>query len=598
MKHVMRWLAVLVCIKLAAVETSHAQTSPAVQNTNNSKRPAGVSAYEPYYRIFGHVQPTWSSDDTNIAFATVIPGGDQGALYTVPSRGGEIAPLLKDDYWSATPAWAPDARRIAFMSSRGTPSHIWTVDMRGGQVFQITTSEFGLQFAPSWSPDGKQIAYTSLPGPRIMIVPSTGGAGQPFAVGMSPQWSPDGKRIAYTAPEPLDTVSGDPTVGKWSIYIKNVDGGEPGRLACSTGQESGGTWILTASWSPDGRRLVSTSIMNGRSQLIIINVADDRIESTIPTSGSALFPAWSHDGKRIAYTSVDSGCPGEIHTIAPNGKRDMYVTRQRRYGTAKLIRYKSADGLQIPAYLYEPRVPAGKKHPALVWLHGGWPGTAAVLDLFDSSIQYFVDHGFIVLAPNYRGSIGFGERLAAARAGDWLDRIHDISAAVTFLRSRPSVDAERIGVLGHSVGAYLALLTAERHPREFAAVVDFYGPTDLTAIYKDVPTYRPLLKAAIGGTPEDCPEEYRIRSPITYVESIEAPVLILHGDADKDCPISQSLLMADALKRSGKQYEFVAIPKAEHYFAGRNAELAFETTMQFLTARIRPRGRVAAGWQH
>jgi dipeptidyl aminopeptidase/acylaminoacyl peptidase len=252
---------------------------------------------------------------------------------------------------------------------------------------------------------------------------------------------------------------------------------------------------------------------------------------------------------------------------------------------AQLVRYKSAGDLEIPAWLYLPRDADLTQHPALVWLHGGSPGSSSMTNQFERSIPYFVDQGFVVLAPNYRGSTGFGDELAKFHQGD--DMLPDVAAGVRYLKSLKSVDAAQIGVIGFSFGGYLTVRCITQEPELFAAAVDFYGLSDLSRYYQDNPPMRPTLIELVGGTPEQNPEAYRTASPVNYVDRIRTPLLILHGTADDSAPYSQSVDLARALERAHKDFEFISFRFAGHGFFGKDDIDANQQAMRFLLAHLK-----------
>ena len=530
---------------------------------------AASRGFARYSEIPSHFAPAWSPDDSKLVYETAM-SGPGGALFVVPATGGKPVRLLQDDdRWSGgAAAWSPNGHRIAFMWNHDGRPRLWTSDSSGGDIRQVTKATSGFQGQPSWSPDGKQLAYVSLPGQRIMILSESGGEPKQFATGVFPRWSPDGKRIAYVSRAFLTD----------SICVKDVEGGVPNCLA-STRVPANEEFPLVASWSPDGKRLVSGKVVNGRPQLALIDVAEDRVERLIATSGAAAFPAWSHDGGHIAYTLTDTGNPGEIHTITPDGKHDAQVTAQRRYLTAKLIRYTSADGLSVPAWLYEPRRPQGGRS-AIVWLHG-FPDV--ILEWFDRRVQYFVDHGFTVLAPNYRGTAGFDDKLEQTRL---LGAALDVTAAVQYLRSQAGIDPGRIAAAGFSMGASIALLATCGSPRLLACVIDFHGPTDMAAQYSEHPDVQSSMVATLGGTPSEEPQAYRSVSPIACVDKIQAPLMILHGDQDDRVRISHSVRLAEALKSAKKQHEFLTFPGASHGFHGADLVRACDAVLRFLSTRL------------
>jgi dipeptidyl aminopeptidase/acylaminoacyl peptidase len=449
--------------------------------------------------------------------------------------------------------------------------HIWTANASGGDPKRITFSPT-YDVEPCWSPAGKQIAYSSYPGSNIMVVPATGGQAEKIAKGFSPSWSPDGKRIAY-----FSTESSPHTV---SIFIKPVNGGEAKRLTCSATAQ-GVFWLPTMDWSPEGNRLVAMRLVNGTWELAIINTDSDHVESIVPVSGSALFPRWSHDGRWIVFSSMDTGHPSVLRIATPRGELKTEFGEHQQYIAAQFVRYRSGDGLEIPSYLFLPRDRDAGKHPAVVWLHGGLPG--ATLNLFNPEIQYFVAQGLVVLAPNYRSSAGFGERLATLKSGD--DMVQDIVAAANYLKGLKAVDAVRIGVLGQSFGGYLTLLSIARNPDLFAGAVDISGLANLTTLHNSG-LYGPQFSKFFGGTPQERPEDYRNASPSTMAGLMKTPLLILHGDADREAPYEQSVEMAEALKAAHKDCEFITYKSAGHGFVGNDEIDAMQQSLRFLSTHL------------
>lgn len=204
-----------------------------------------------------------------------------------------------------------------------------------------------------------------------------------------------------------------------------------------------------------------------------------------------------------------------------------------------------------------------------------------MLNEFEPAIQYFVDNGFVVLVPNYRGSIGFGPRLEKPGS---IDPLPDVSAAVEYLHGLSAVDKSRIALVGFSFGGYLTLRAITEQPDLVAAAVDFYGPSDLTTYYRRNPATRPVLRALLGGSPEQKPEVYDRLSPVHDVHRIRVPLLALYGEHDPD--YDEALALRDHLAQAHKSFEYLSYESAGHGFEGSDEVDANQQTMRFLTAHL------------
>ncbi len=234
------------------------------------------------------------------------------------------------------------------------------------------------------------------------------------------------------------------------------------------------------------------------------------------------------------------------------------------------VTYRSTDGLSIPAYLFEPLGDDDSRYPAIVDVHGGQHGSVASRSL--DRILGWVQSGYVILAPDYRGSSGYSE--AYYRKADYGGKeIDDMLAAVDYLESLPTVKAGHIGIIGGSHGGYNSLMAIIRYPDRFRAAVDMYGPTDL--VYRLTATPKQNANTAagdieyfasmVGKTIDEAPELYKQRSPRYLADRITVPLLILHGSKDQVVNVQESLWLIEALKKAGNtQFEYQIIEGANH----------------------------------
>ncbi len=209
----------------------------------------------------------------------------------------------------------------------------------------------------------------------------------------------------------------------------------------------------------------------------------------------------------------------------------------------------------------------------------------ATLDQFDRGIQYFAGNGFVVLAPNFRPSYGFGPEIASATSGK--DIADDVVAAAIYLKSLEEVDPDRVCVLGTSFGGYAALRTITAYPSVFAAAVDLNGPCDLKALYAEKPAQRPIMTTVLGGSPDQQPQRYRDESPINQVDRITIPLLTIHGTADKTIPYQQSLSLMAAMQKAGKRNKLVTYKNVDHGFPANVLANAMQQSMAFLLKELK-----------
>jgi len=529
------------------------------QTCSNPSAPS----YGPYKDTFHHGVPAWSPGDREIIYSEIYTRRTAAHLLRVASNGGESTSLFPGESFTAAAAWSPDAKHIAFSREMPDGTHIWISDTRGKELHELAHSANGPDLTPAWSPNGNRIAYTSVRGttPEIMVAPTDGTPGTSIGTGFRPRFSPDGSSISYTAAVPEFGSQ------KWAVYIKQIGGGKPRMLTSSKGLITG--WPSGADWSPDGRQIVFVRHVQDGGELLLIDVNTDRVDRTIALEGLPLDPAWSHDGRKIAFMLQTSSHQGEIQVVQIDTDKVTSVTRQKQHVSARLVSYPALDGQSISAYLYEP---AQKNHcgGGLLWIHGGEPAMNSIGFGFVAEIQYFADNGFTVMVPDFRPG----------------HESSDIHAAAVYLHSSKGIDAKRIGLVGLSFGGYLSLLTASKYPGAFAAVVDFFGPTDLAALYHDAKPFQAAIAHRVGGSPEEKPEDYNDWSRRTIVDGISSPVLILHGTSDEVIPIRHSIALSDALQQAGKPVRFVKLTSG-HGFSAEDDMKAFPEAAAFLRKYLR-----------
>jgi dipeptidyl aminopeptidase/acylaminoacyl peptidase len=304
------------------------------------------------------------------------------------------------------------------------------------------------------------------------------------------------------------------------------------------------------------------------------------------------FVSTSDDRKRIVV-QVDLPDIGPAYALV-----DVYTLRARWIGAqydglspadispVQPVSYKAADGLALSGYLTLPQGKPPKGLPLIVFPHGG--PAARDEPGFDWWAQAMASRGYAVLQVNYRGSDGFGWDFLKAGYGEWGRKMQtDLSDGVRYLAGRGMIDAKRVCVVGASYGGYAALAGATLDPGVYRCAVDVSGISDMRRFIawsrqqSNISSQR-YWDRFVGAKNPDDPRIAAI-SPALHVDAASAPVLIIHGKDDTVVPFEQSQIMADALKRAGKPYDFVVLGHEDHWLSRGDTRLqTLKATMAFV----------------
>jgi dipeptidyl aminopeptidase/acylaminoacyl peptidase len=396
----------------------------------------------------------------------------------------------------------------------------------------------------------------------------------PYDAGADPQPSPNGRWIAF-----LSDIDG------WDhLYVMPATGGAPVEI----GKGDFESW--RPAWSHDSRRIAFDANAPGHPgdrQLGIATIGDDPARATITyiTSGRGtnVEPHWSPDDSRLVYQHTDPWNSADLFVVrAAPGSKPVRITESMPAGidhsffvAPRLIHYPGANGQMVPAWLFVPKhLDPAKKHAAIVWIHGdginqnydGWHIERHYATYYTFH-QYLLQQGYVVIAPDYRGSIGYGR---AWREGVYMDiggkDAQDAWMAGDYLKTLPYVDPTRIGVWGLSYGGFFTLVAMTKQPTLFRAGIDVAGVVDFHMWYDD-PYHSSWLISRIG-TPKENPQVYARTAPIDHIDRLARPLLILHGTADQNVPFIESVNLIDQAlkKKKGNLISFMMYPGEFHYF--------------------------------
>jgi dipeptidyl aminopeptidase/acylaminoacyl peptidase len=372
-------------------------------------------------------------------------------------------------------------------------------------------------------------------------------------------------------------------------------------------------------WSHDSTRIAFDANLEGHPGdrvLGIAKIGDDPAHAEvtyIPAApGTNIEPHWSEGDGRLVYQHTDTRNSADLFTIGTNpGAQAVRLTDSMPAGMDRsqfvepqFVHYPGPDGQQVPGWLFVPKnFDKTKKHPAILWIHGdgvnqnydGWH-VQRNYAVYYSIHQYFLQKGYVVFAPDYRGSIGYGRDW---RTGVYMDvggkDAKDAWMGANYLKTLPYIDADRIGVWGLSYGGFFTLIAMTDQPKLFRAGVDVAGVADYVMYYSD--PYHGDWTASRIGTPEQNPQVYANASPLSHIARLERPLLVLHGTADVNVPFLESVwLMDEALKKhKGDLVDFMIYPGEFHYFTREHVLLdAWHRVDNFFDLHLRQSGKPPA----
>lgn len=308
---------------------------------------------------------------------------------------------------------------------------------------------------------------------------------------------------------------------------------------------------------------------------------------------SALF---SRSGRKLAFYVNGDRSPGNIYVhdfeTGLTAKVTESLSVEIDHGDlveSEVVRFHSVDDLEIPSLLWRPKDTTGnRKFPGLVWVHGGPGGRMA--KGYKGRIQYLVNHGYVVLGVNYRGSSGFGKTfLSSDRLKHGREPLLDCVMAKQYLTTLDYVDSTQIGIIGASFGGFMVLAALTFAPDEFAVGVDICGPSNFLSLAQSLPAYWNIKSFYDKlGDLDSAREELKSISPVFFADRITRPLMILQGARDPRCPRQQSDEMVEAIRAAGGEVEYLLFDDEAHGFRKRkNTVYAFESILKFLDLNLK-----------
>ena len=590
--------------------------------------------------------PRWSPDGKKLAFTT------GGQVWTIDADGDDKKQITKISSGAGGPVWSPDGKWIAFGSDvypeckddqcneaedakvEGSKvkaivterllyrhwvewrdrkrSHVFVVDSKGGIATDFTPGDFdappyaaatGADYA--FSPDSKEIAYLRNPDKIEAIstnsdiyvaslydknVKNITATNKGYDV--SPVYTPDGKYILFRS-QAREGFESD----RWRIMRYNRQTGETKELTVGFDQ-----YADEMTLSPDGKTIYFTGNTRGKEPIYSVPVEPNFTQKVgtfvkqIRSDGFFGNLSMTPDGKNIIAVSSSLTSPAEIYRVSVDSGEMTNLSKANRnleLAKAEDIEWKGALNANVHGFIVKPaNFDASKKYPLLVLIHGGPQGAWNDNWGYRWNPQMFANQGYVVFAPNPRGSTGYGQKFVDEVSADWGGRAYtDIMNGTAEVSKLPYIDKERIGAAGASYGGYMIdwILGHNNDPRfKFKALVSHAGVYNLESM-AGVTEELWFVNWEFKGMPWQNKVNYDKWSPNKFAANFKTPTLVTAGELDYRVPVDQDLQLFTALQLNGTPSKLVIIPDEGHWILKpQNSEFWYGQVFDWLGKYLKP----------
>jgi len=549
--------------------------------------------------------PAISPDGRTVAFIR------DGQMWTVPAVDEGAERQLAEIRGSASSLrWSPEGSKLAFVSRRGDHSFVGIYDDDSERVDYLDPG-LARDSEPVWSPDGDAIAFIREPNEKQRLPFGPRRDALPWSIRVADPRTGEGREVWRAASGAGSAFHGVSATNQ----LQWADGGrlvfpwerEGWTHLYSVSQRGGAATLLTPGafevehvfLSPDRKEVLYSSNQDDLHRRHLFRVATDGGTPSAVTSGDGLewSPVMTGDGGAIAYLASSAVEPAHARilvseeaprALAPESVPDDFPDA---LVTPTAVTVTATDGMAIPAQLFIPSSHRdGEKHPAAIFFHGGsrrqmllgWHYMGYYHHAYALN-QYLASRGYIVLSVNYRSGTGYGMefREALDYGATGASEFKDVLGAGLYLRGRDDIDPDRIALWGGSYGGYLTAMGLSRASDLFAAGVDIHGVHDWNVVIRNfVPSYNAEEQLDFARLAYES-------SPMSSIEGWKSPVLLIHGDDDRNVPFSESVDLAEALGKQGVALEQLVFPDEVHGFLlHENWKAAFEHAADFLDRKL------------
>ncbi len=538
----------------------------------------------------------WSPDSQWLAVSVATGGGVRSEVWVARPDGSERRRLAGDPSHAALGPWARTGHRLVVTIRDPDPDQVdrcVLIDADTGAEDVITTGELVdvldlsaderfalLRDGPRGAQHCRLLDRESGATRDVLPFPDTGST--ELGLLRPPPSSESAASVAYVV-----TDAGRARRALVAVPF-DADGLRSGAGAVAVRDDAE---LEFADAYDDGSRVLVAWNVEGRSELELLDAATGSLRPYPGLPGSVLRGGVvARDGHRAVLAVEGPSSPPRLWELELDSGRWRSLTpatiEDRGLVTPTLVRFESHDGLGITGWLYRPEG-SDASSPAVVSLHGGPEGQER--PGFHPQHQLLAAAGIVVLAPNIRGSSGFGRAFVHAddRFGR-LDAIADVAVCAGWLAAQGLADRARIAVSGRSYGGYAALMALTQFPGAFAAGVDICGMSDLITFYRDTEPWIASAAVTKYGHPVHDADLLRSLSPLHRIDRVTVPLLVVHGELDTNVPVDEGRQVVLALEALGRAVGYLELEGEGHEYRSRSSRLRLSVRMtEFLIGALR-----------
>jgi len=582
-------------------------------------------------------RPVWAPDSKHIAFISDRGGSSQiwimkpdgteprqvtnlsteagGILYSPDGKKliftSDVYPDCPDDACNKSRIDADKASKVTARSyttllyrhwtkwQTKRRSHLMVVDSSGGLVKDLTPGthdvppfSMGAPDDYAISPDSREVCYAmnadavaaTSTNTDLFVVPIAGGESKKITVNpgadASPQYSPDGRWLAYRSQQQPGYES-----DRWRLIVLDRSTGTTNAVTDTLDRP-----VESFAWSHDSKNLFFSVIDRGRQSIQMVPAIGGAMRVIVSGPSSADDMQLTEDGKTMIYTAHSGSAPLEIYRASSSGGVPAALTHLNdsllaQYDLSPLEEFwvEGAEKARVQSFIVKPHgFQPTNKYPVLFLIHGGPEGEWGESWTYRWNAQVFAAGGYVVVMPNPRGSVGYGQKFTEEIKDDWGGKAYeDIMAVVDHVATLPYADPDRMAAAGGSYGGYMIdwLLG---HTTRFKALISHAGVFDLRSEFGATEElWFPLWE--FSGTPWDNPETYSKWSPSYYVKDFKTPTLVIHGELDYRVPYTQGLQLFTALQMQKVPSKLLEFPDEGHWILKpQNSVLWYNTFLEWI----------------